>query len=85
MFTRSCTVRVTILVRFNNSDWFQELHALTLAAYSYALLVLPIRGVYRVHTPSVGSIFNLYHIETVNYHASFVQTIIVQFLHNRSI
>ena len=51
-----------------------ELHALTLAACSYALLVLPIRGVYHVYASSVGSISNLCHNEAANYHASFVQT-----------
>ena len=69
------------LVWFNNSK-FTELHALTLAACSYALLVLPTRGVYRVYALSVGSISNLCHIEAANYHASFVQTIIV---HKKSV
>ena len=64
------------LVRFNNSK-FTELHALTLAACSYVLLILPTRGVYRVYTRIIGSISNLCHIEAANYHASFVQTIIV--------
>ena len=31
---------------------------------SYVLDIQPIR---QVHTPSIGSISNLYHIETVNY------------------
>ena len=53
--------------------------SITLAACSYALLVLPTRGVYRVYALSVGSISNLCHIEAANYYASFVQTIIVQF------
>ena len=59
----------------------------------YVLDILPVGGVYCVYTLSTGSISNLYHIETVNYnlicvnysvhHASFVQTIIVQLLHNK--
>ena len=84
----SCTVRVTIFSNgsmIHTSFKFTELHALTLAACSYALLVLPIRGVYRVYTLSVGSTSNLCHIEAANYHASFVQTIIVQFLYKKSV
>ena len=43
------------------------------------------RSISCFYTPSIGSIFNLYHIETVNYSVCHASLLIVQLLHNKSI